>query len=63
LEVTDTTLTEYAEDTVSENDRAPGETQLALSDATTHQYLDKVEAPQHFKKLKPVSALSVRTHE
>jgi hypothetical protein len=41
---------EYAEDTVSENDKAFAETQLALSDNTTHQYLDMHETPQHFKK-------------
>jgi hypothetical protein len=27
-----------------------------FSDDTTHQYLDKVEAPQQFKKLKSFSA-------
>jgi hypothetical protein len=41
---------EDAKDTVSKNDKALGETQLALSDDTTHQYLEKDEALQHFKK-------------
>lgn len=41
---------EDAEDTVSENDKAFAETQLALSDYTTHLYLDMDETPQHFKE-------------
>jgi hypothetical protein len=44
------TLMEDAENAFSENEKALGETQLALSDDTTYQYLDKDEAPQHFKK-------------
>jgi len=41
---------EDAEDTFSENDKTFAETQLALSDDTTHQYLDMQETSQHFKK-------------
>ena len=41
---------EDAEVTVSENDKALGETHLALSDDTSHQYLDKDEESQHFTK-------------
>jgi hypothetical protein len=50
LEVTDATLMEDAEDTVSENDKTLGESQLAPSGDITHQYLDKAEASQQFKK-------------